>query len=249
MMKKTTAFLFLFLFFLFHVGARAQTSATKASPEEWLKTKGYELISILSEEETKTRYVKLRQIAKDVFNQQELTRLAMGRYWRSLTPEQQDNLRYMFFDYFVVSYGSMSLGFTNIEIKVTEKQLSGKDILLKVRLNVDFDKESFAGLSEQIVADKKSSNATTTGQPNYIEIFFALRETPTGYYIRDAKVEGQSILMFLRTRLEEEMQAAGNDPAAFLEEIRTTINSRYRAAEDLARLHSNQEDKNAGSEK
>ena len=85
-MKKIRVILFFWVgMCFFGADVFAQTPAVKPSPENWLKKKGSELVSILSEEETKTRYVKLRRIAREVFNQQEMTRLSMGRYWRDLS--------------------------------------------------------------------------------------------------------------------------------------------------------------------
>ncbi len=232
-MKKIRVILF-FLVGMCFFGADvfAQTPAVKPSPENWLKKKGSELVSILSEEETKTRYVKLRRIAREVFNQQEMTRLSMGRYWRDLSADQQAALQYLFFDYFVVTYGTASLGVEKVDIKITEKQPSGRDILLKTQINVDFN-----GLVPETAAAKTAQKKQTAGKndESYFEILFALRETPAGYYIRDAKVEGQSVLMFLRSQMEKELQTAGYDPEVFLEAMRKKINLRYRAAEDMAK--------------
>ena len=85
-MKKIKFFLF-FLTFLWAFPLNAATNkpvVSKPSPEDWLVKKGQELVTILSEQDTKTRYLKLRKIAKEVFNKGEMTRLAMGRHWRTL---------------------------------------------------------------------------------------------------------------------------------------------------------------------
>lgn len=232
-MKKIQTVLFLLVGVCFFCAdAYAQTPAVKLSPENWLKKKGSELVSILSEEETKTRYVKLRRIAKEVFNQQEMARLSMGRYWRDLSADQQAALQYLFFDYFVVTYGTTSLGVEKVDIKITEKQPSGRDILLKTQVDVDFN-----GIIPKEAAAKAAQEKRAAGKNDetYFEILFALREIPSGYYIRDAKVEGQSVLMFLRSQMEKELQAAGYDPEVFLEAMRKKINLRYRAAEDMAK--------------
>ncbi len=207
------------------VPARAKSVDAKPTPEQWLETKGLELIDILSVKDTKTRFLKLRKIARQVFHQTELPRLAMGKHWNAMTESQRDALRTMFFDYFVVTYGSFSLGFDKVDLNITDKVPSGRDILLKVSANVRF-------------ATNSPRNETADGgRGSALEMFFALRETSDGYYIRDAKIEGQSVLMFLRSKMNSEMNAARSDVDAFLESMRTRINSRYRAAEDLSKVN------------
>lgn len=228
-MKKIQGLLFFLIgVFCFCCDVCAQTPTVKATPENWLMKKGKELVSILSEDETKTRYVKLRRIAKEVFNQQEMTRLSMGRYWRDLSADQQSSLQYLFFDYFVVTYGTFSLGSKDINIKIVEKQPSGRDVLLKTQVDVNFE-----GLLLNDTSAKTSQKQTEKDK-NGFEILFALRETPSGYYIRDAKFEGQSVLMFLRSHMEKELQSAGYEPEAFLDSLRKKIDKRYRAAEEMA---------------
>lgn len=230
LMKKIRGFLFFLIGIVcFCFNAYAQVPTADVSPENWLMKKGKELFSILSEEDMKTRYLKLRRIAKEVFHQQEMTRLAMGRYWRDLSADQQSALQYLFFDYFVVSYGTASLGGRDIDIKVVEKQPSGRDILLKTHVNINFNDVFTDG------GAAGSSQKQTAENKNFFEILFALRETSSGYYIRDAKFEGQSILMFLRSRMEQEMQSAEYEPEKFLNALRKKIDQRYRIAEDLAR--------------
>lgn len=207
------------------VPARAKSVDAKPTPEQWLETKGLELIDILSVKDTKTRFLKLRKIARQVFHQTELPRLAMGKHWNTMTESQRDALRTMFFDYFVVTYGSFSLGFDKVDLNITDKVPSGRDILLKVSANVRF------------AANSPRNETADGGRDSALEMFFALRETSDGYYIRDAKIEGQSVLMFLRSKMNSEMNAARSDVDAFLESMRTRINSRYRAAEDLSKVN------------
>ncbi len=229
---------FYFFVSLFSFDVFAQTVSAKISPEDWLMNKGKELVKILSEEQTKARYVKMRRIAKDVFNQQEMSRLAMGRYWRDFSADQQSAFQYLFFDYFVVTYGTSSLGLDKVDIKIADKKASGKDILISTHITVDF-----AGAGAQNIPVKKQQDGVSSSgeERNYFEIFFALRPTETGYYIRDAKVEGQSVLMFLRNQLEKEFQTAGYDPNELIGSMREKINLRYRAAEDMAKA---EEEKN-----
>ena len=206
--------------------ARAQTAAAP-SPESWLIDRGYRLIRVLSEQETKPRYAGLRRLAAEVFDQNEMPRLAMGRYWRELTPKQQADLKFLFFDYFVVMYGTTSWDLSDAKLKVTDKKPSGRDILLKIAVDTN-------GKFRLPAADGKK-DATAPADENTLELMFALRETPDGFYIRDAKVVGQSVLMFLRSQLEKEYQTAAMDAEKLINSMRDKINRRYRAAEDMAK--------------
>ena len=206
--------------------ARAQTAAAP-SPESWLIDRGYRLIRVLSEKETKPRYAGLRRLAAEVFDQNEMPRLAMGRYWRELTPKQQADLKFLFFDYFVVMYGTTSWDLSDAKLKVTDKKPSGRDILLKIAVDTN-------GKFRLPAADGKK-DATAPADENTLELMFALRETPDGFYIRDAKVVGQSVLMFLRSHLEKEYQSAAMDAEKLINSVRDKINRWYRAAEDMAK--------------
>lgn len=222
---------------IFPVQASAQTAPAKPSPETWLKQKGADLVKALSEFETKARYIKVKQVAKSVLHQREFPRLAFGRYWKELTPQQQDRYRTLFFDYFVVTYASMPLSFEQAQVDVTEKQISGKDILLKTKIDVSF---LTSGINLSL-GDKKSPETPATPAGNkaadndnrVIEVFFALRETPDGYYIRDAQLEGQSMLLFARKQLETEYKGAGYVPDAFLDRMQNLIRKKYLSAEEL----------------
>lgn len=241
-MKVLRAFFVFLLFSCCFSTANAQTPPPKPSPENWLTKKGHELLDVLSIAETKSRYIKLRHMAKEVFNQNEMPRLAMGKYWKDLSREQQEALKYIFFDYFVVTYGSFNMNLSNVSFQITEKVTSGKDLLLKTKIKLD--PESF---HEQAGFHKSSDNEKEKQQKknnDFFEILFAIRENKAGYYIRDAKFEGQSIIMFLRSYLEKELNNAA-DPEEFLDKMRKTINKKYRAAEELAAAQKEKESKKA----
>ena len=55
-----------------------------------------------------------------------------------------------------------------------------------------------------------------------------MRERDAGFYIRDVQVEGKSMLLFVRQKIEELYTRAGYDPDAFLDGIKQKIDrSRY----------------------
>ena len=216
------------------------------TPETWLVRKGRELLNILSVRQAKERYLKLRRLCKEVFNQKEMPRLARGKYWKNMTSAQQEELQRLFFDYFVVTYGSAGFSFSNVSIHVTETIPSGKDLLLKTKIKIERENHSFSGQPD-LASSQESDPALPSGskasfsldkldKDSIFEMLFALRKKGQEYYIRDAKVEGQSMIMFLRSFLEREFADASFDGEKFLDGVRKKINERYRAAEELAKI-------------
>ena len=204
--------------------------ATQMSPEKWLSEKGRDFLDALSEQSAKTRYVKLRRICNEIFNHEEMTRLSMSKRWNEMTEKQREELKFLFIDYFVVTYGSFGADFSKSTFRVTETVPVKKDFLLRTQVKLS------AGIAKAASASQNGAFPNTNkGKGDDFEILFSLRPRAGGYYIRDAKFEGQSVLLFLRTVMEEEYREAGFDTEKLLEKIRKTINDRYRAAEDLAK--------------
>lgn len=213
------------------VSFSSRSLADTISPEAWLKDHGNQLLKILSEKNTKSRYLKLRRFANKVFNRNEMSRLAMGKHWKNMSDDQREALKEVLFDYFVVTYGSVEMGFQGFDLQILEKVNTGKDILLKTMVDISGDGKDLAKQIKKKISSDDENKDEDTG----FIILFALRTGANGYYIRDAKFEGQSIIMFVRERLEKEYKAVSYDMNQFLNELRTKINSRYRAAEDLAK--------------
>lgn len=242
---KKLGFLLVFLsVFGFGFPAGAQMTSTykgasvakqKPSPEDWLTQKGGELLKILNIRVTKTRYLELSRLAKEITNPTEMARLSMGKYWKNLTAEQKAGLQRVFLDYFVVIYGSIAFNFGDANVRVFEKIPSGKDVLLKAKVKVHFTKEDLA----DIPMNRREDMPDTA---DALEIMFALRETETGYYIRDAKFQGQSVVMFLRSQLEKQYDALAYDGDELIKSMRKKINERYAAAEKVAAQQKEQEE-------
>jgi len=232
-MKKLKICFIFFMAAFVCLPAKAQekhSAPARVSAEKWLIQKSGDLLNILSVQDAKSRYLKLRRFCKEVFNQKEMPRLAMGKYWKEMSPRQQEELQRLFFDYFVVTYGSFSFHSSNVFVRVTETVPQNRDLLMKVLVKMDLDVKEKAAVPQNEkhpVADLQKDGA--------FEIMFALRQRAGGYYVRDAKLEGQSILMFLRSHLEQEYKKADSDMEKLLENVRKKINDRYRAAEDLAK--------------
>ncbi|HBO59196.1 MAG TPA: hypothetical protein DD624_04725 [Alphaproteobacteria bacterium] len=194
----------------------ANSAFARSTPEQWLETKGKALIEALSDKNGINRFENTKKIAETSFHRNELSRLAMGRYWRDFSDEQRSVYRDLFLDYFLSVYTEDPLPVKDVKFQITDKRLTPKDVLLKV------DVDALPSFTQKI------SNAQVQSEQMRLELIFALRERPDGFYIRDVQVEGKSMLLFVRQKIEELYARAGYDPLAFLNGIKRKINqSRY----------------------
>lgn len=204
--------LFIFLFLLL----AASPAFAGASPEQWLETKGRELVDALSDKNGINRFENTKKIAETSFHRNELSRLAMGRYWRDLSADRQNQYRDLFLDYFLSVYTEDPLPVKDVKFQITDKRFAPKDVLLKVVVDA---LPSFA---------RKNAETQTPDERMKLELIFALRERGDSFYIRDVQVEGKSMLLFVRQKIEELYTRADFDPDAFLDRMRQKINqSRY----------------------
>lgn len=187
-----------------------------AVPEQWLETKGRELVEALSDKNGINRFENTKKIAETSFHRNELSRLAMGRYWRDFSDRQRTLYRDLFLDYFLSVYTEDPLPVKDVKFQIIDKRMTPKDVLLKVDVDA---LPSFA---------RKDAKTQTPAERMKLELIFALRERDAGFYIRDVQVEGKSMLLFVRQKIEELYTRAGYDPDAFLDGIKQKIDqSRY----------------------
>lgn len=201
----------LMLFLPFHLSAAL---AAEPSPQEWLNVRGTELLKVLSEQNTKQRFAKTLRLADNVFNSKELSRLALGRYWIEFSDEEKARYSELFMKYFIVTYTSSPLPLDSVSFKIGEAIPSGKDILVKTVVNWSGAENN----PPKDAADAQKSPAATG-----IDLIFALRKTADGYYIRDFQLEGKSVLLFLRGKMEDEYQGAEYSPGAMLDSMQKKI--------------------------
>lgn len=207
-MKRLFIFLSLILF--------ARPAAAEISPEQWLEAKGEALIRALSDKNGVTRFENTKKIVEDAFHRNELSRLAMGRYWRELSAERQNRYRDLFLDYFLSVYTETPLPVKDVKFQITDKRFAPKDVLLKVVVDA-----STAFLGAKPAAQNQSEQMR-------LELIFALRERGGAFYIRDVQVEGQSMLLFVRQKIEDLYTRANFDADVFLNKMEQKINqSRY----------------------
>lgn len=207
-MKRLFIFLSLLLF--------ARPAFAENSPEQWLEAKGEALVRALSDKNGAARFENTKKVVEDAFHRNELSRLAMGRYWRDFSGKRQELYRDLFLDYFLSVYTENPLPVKDVKFQITDKRFAPKDVLLKVSVDA---LPAFLGA--------KSETQDQTERMK-LELIFALRERDVGFYIRDVQVEGQSMLLFIRQKIEELYTRSDYDADLFLNKMKQKIDqSRY----------------------
>lgn len=204
----------------FFTPARAQ----KITPEAWIEDRGRELLKALADPSMKRRQGLVLRLAENSFNAKELSRLAMGRYWVEFSPEQKARFQSLFMRYFVVTYTAAPLPVQGVTFRVQGTAPSGKDLLVKTSVNLASAREFQESLQN---ANEIISMSGVSLQAATLTLIFALRSVSDGYYVRDVQVEGQSMLLFLRRKLEDEFRKSNYDIDVLLEgmdeKIRTAV--------------------------
>lgn len=207
------------LFFLFIVLLFKPSVAKQLTPEQWLYKQGDALVAALSNKDDLQRYNKTLAVAEQVFHKNELSKLAMGKYWNNFTPEEQEKYRSLFFDYFITEYAKNPIPVQNTKFEIVDK-IEGKDILLKVNL----DGTQFINDPALKYKTAEALSKINTPQVNF-EMIFAIRARKNGYYIRDVQIEGQSMVMFVRELMERQLKKVGYMQDQFIANMEQKVTS------------------------
>lgn len=116
-----------------------------------------------------------------------MTRLAVGRYWKQATPEQQQKLVNEFRDLLVRTYALSLSSYKNQTIDYKPLRMNPGDTDVTV----------------------KTSVVQPGGQP--IPIDYQMIKTPNGWKVYDITVEGVSLVVNYRSSFSREIQEGGMD--------------------------------------
>lgn len=185
--------------------------------EKWLSVKGQLLLEMLALSSSTKKRDALTGLAGEVFRQRELARLAIGRYWGELSPEQQEEYVSLFVPYFVSAYGAIPFPVDGVSFRMGGVTPSGKDLLVKTEVDLgDGAQAAYEAAMREDETFQKPEGTT-------MEIYFALRNKDGGFYIRDVNVMGKSMVMILRGMLEKMYKNAQTNPDEFIQAMRSKI--------------------------
>ena len=121
------------------------------------------------------------------FNFTRITRLAVGKHWRTATPEQQKILVKEFRTLLVRTYSTAIGSYRNqtFEVKPTDAKPGDNDTVVKVQIN------------------------QPNGQPVMID--YSMEKTPQGWKVYDVIVAGISLVTSYRSSFANEINRSGID--------------------------------------
>jgi len=182
-MKKLLLFLFLI--------APLVTYANAMPPDELVKSVASEVIAILKTDkdiqkgDAKKIYALVDAKVLPHFDFTRMTRLAVGRYWKDATPEQQQRLTREFRDLLVRTYAMSLANYKNQTIEYKPLRIGPNDTDVTVKTVV----------------------IEPGRQP--IPIDYQMVKTPDGWKVYDITVEGVSLVVNYRSSFAQEIQQGG----------------------------------------
>ena len=168
-------------------------SANDTAPDEMVKATANEVMAIIKADKDiqsgnqKKIYALVDAKVLPHFDFTRMTRLAVGRYWKQATPEQQQRLVEEFRNLLVRTYSTSLSNYKNQTIEFKPMRISPSDTDVTVKSVVN----------------------QPGGQP--IPIDYQLIKASDGWKVYDITVEGVSLVVNYRSSFAREIQEGGMD--------------------------------------
>jgi phospholipid transport system substrate-binding protein len=170
-------------------------------PATFINNLGHQLQLVTSNTSTVQRLAGFRELFHDDFDVPGLGRFVLGRFWRILTPSEQQEFLALFENYVVYTYSD----------RLSEYASSGS-VLRVTGSRLDPDG---AIVSSEII---RGSGGGQTVQP--IKVDWRLTACNGGYKISDIIIDGLSMAVTGRSQLEGVAERNGGQPQAILAVMR-----------------------------
>lgn len=203
------------LFVFFSVLNKAVASPV---PEEeavrWANATGYALIEALGNPDLEQKYIALDKMFQNDVDTVYVARFVIGRYWRTMAPEQQRTYLKLFSRYVLSLYKNYPLDFetAGIDFTITTARINGNytDIFCNVKLPENMASENL----------------------NSVTLEFKVTKNTGKIKIVDLKIGESSLLLTYRTRFYTMIKDADEDMDWFLEDLETLTVSNEKNAEE-----------------
>lgn len=208
-MMKRKYFLQLIILFLLLIlpFGNLQAALTIKQAENWALAKGQEILTILAEPTNEEKYAALDKILAEDVDLDYAAKFVVGKYWRTMTPAQQEKYVPLFKRYAAALYKNYPLSIPTGAVKF----LINKTVAEKNAINV------YGTIFLDMMAENTENN-------DGFNVLFKLVENNGRPQVRDLKVEESSLLISFRDRFYKMIHQDNDDEIEwFLEDLETLV--------------------------
>lgn len=191
--------LIIILAVLFCVPASKAEPISEAEAQAWADEKGRLLLTTFREPDLALRYETLDKLFLEHIDLEYISKFIMGKYWKTMTPDQRQTYRELFRRYALSIYKTFPLDFaSSLTYKVTGVSVRGDFTTVQAVVHVTLD-------------DKL--------EPQDINLYFRLHKQNGKIKLVDITMEQSSLILAYRNRFYEMIAADDGDMEWFLEDL------------------------------
>jgi len=182
------------------IAAAQAGDKSRADPDEFLQGFGDQAIAVLADSAASDteRRQKLEVLLRDGFSIDRISKLALGRHWRSATDEERRAFSALFEDYIIETYDRRLSAYSGQQIVVTGWEPAGRDAALV-------------------------SSRIEGGSGPTVEVGWRVEPFDDGWRIVDVVVEGVSMLITQRNEFAAIIERNGGQVAALIDHLRSAV--------------------------
>ena len=191
--------LIIILAVLFCVPAAKAEPIPEAEAQAWADEKGRLLLTTFREPDLALRYETLDKLFLEHIDLEYISKFIMGKYWKTMTPDQRQTYRELFRRYPLGIYKTFPLDFaSSLTYKVPGASVRGDFTTVQAVVHVTLD-------------DKL--------EPQDINLYFRLHKQNGKIKLVDITMEQSSLILAYRNRFYEMIAADDGDMEWFLEDL------------------------------
>lgn len=206
---KSNCFLRLIIFSLFLLNAIPASALpiTESQARTWAQEKGERLLNAFAETDLRKRYAELDDMFVNYIDLDYIAKFVLGKYWRQLDGDAQENYRRLFRRYALGVYKSFPLEFDTSKIDFSVDNVSVERDYANVTAAI------------YLAADKSEKEKMS------ILAEFRLNNTDGNLRIIDLKLGESSLILSYRSRFYEMISRNDEDLEWFMEDLQMMTES------------------------
>lgn len=216
-MKSNLFLRVIILLFCLQLSIPAQAEIiTDPEARNWVEDKGQQLILAFGEPDITKKYEMLDNMLVSFVDLNYVSKFVMGKYWRQMTTEQQNEYQELFQRYALSIYKSFPLDYDGEHIKFEIIKVMPESTKTTVRTKIDMS---------AFVQDENSPLAD-------IYVDFILRKDNGKIKIIDLKLGESSLILSYRSRFYEMIVKDDGDVSWFMEDLSDITEAAERTVQE-----------------